>query len=343
VSVAGHRWRCCSYFACSALLIGAVMGVAAPGSYYATASALAKRSPRAVQSIVGGAGASIASFPFQVALYDPAAGSPAEGFFCGGVIVDATHVITAAHCLAGGGHGRGSVAREVEVLAGSTRLDQPDSGSVRDPVATVSVDPSYNPSTNDYDIGVVTLARPLWSGSTPSMNGADTIAPLPIDIAGAEGYGEPSSTQPVMATVSGWGDMSPAPSGSPSYPSALRSVGVPLVPEALCAEEYASIEQTITPRMICAGSSSPREDSCYGDSGGPLVVDRDTPARPPGDYVLVGLVDFGNGCAQPGFAGVYTRIADPAIARFLASDVGHRARAAARRPGRKRKRHRMRR
>ncbi len=319
------------------------MGVVALGS--ATALAVAKTPPRAVQSIVGGAGVSIANFPFQVALYDPAAGPPAAGFFCGGVIVDATHVITAAHCLAGGGHGRGSVSSEIEVLAGSTRLDQPDPGSVRDPVTAVSVDPGYQPSSNDYDIGVVTLAQPLWSGPTvPSAGGSGTIAPLPIDTAAAEGYGEPDATPPVMATVSGWGDMSPAPSGGPSYPAALRSVRVPLVSESLCQEQYAPIEQTITPRMICAGSSRPRADSCYGDSGGPLVVDRDSPARPPGDYVLVGLVDFGNGCAQPGFAGVYTRIADPAIAHFLASDVGRRAKVAARRPARKRKRrHRVRR
>jgi trypsin len=260
------------------------------------------------------------------------------------VIVNATHVITAAHCLAGGGHGRGSVSGEVEVLAGSSRLDRPDPGSVRDPAASVSVDPYYNPYTNDYDIGVIALAHPLWSGSTaPGVNGADAIAPLPIDVAAAADYGEPNATSSTLATVSGWGDTSPAPSGPPSYPSALRANGVPLVPEALCQEEYASIEQAITPRMLCAGSARPRADSCYGDSGGPLVVDRDSPARPPEDYVLVGLVDFGNGCAQPGFAGVYTRIADPAIARFLASDVGHRAQAAGHRPGRKRKRHRARR
>jgi trypsin len=307
-----------------------------------TAPALAGRSPRAVQSIVGGAPAAITSFPFQVALYNPAAGSPAAGFFCGGVIVDATHVITAAHCLAGG-HGRGSASGEIEVLAGSTRLDRPDPGSVRDPAATVSVDPDYNPYTNDYDVGVITLAHPLWSGSTaPSVNGAGAIAPLSIDLAAAASYGEPNATPPTLATVSGWGDTSPAPSGPPTYPSALRADRVPLVSETLCQEEYASIEQTITPRMICAGSSRPRADSCYGDSGGPLVVDRDSPARPPADYVLVGLVDFGNGCAQPGFAGVYTRIANPAIARFLASDVGHRAKVSARRPGRKRKRHRAR-
>jgi secreted trypsin-like serine protease len=324
-----------------AFSIGAAAGVAASGSV--TAQALAARSPRAHTSIVGGAGASIASFPFQVALYNPAAGSPMAGFFCGGVIVDATHVITAAHCLAGGGHGRGSVSREVEVLAGSTRLDRPDPGSVRDPAASVSVDPYYNPYSNDYDVGVVALAHPLWSSSTaPSVNGSGTIAPLAIDPAAAAGYGDSISTSPMLATVSGWGDTNQAPSGAPRYPNTLRASNVPLISESLCQEEYAAIEQTITPRMLCAGSYRPRADSCYGDSGGPLVVDRDSPARPPADYVLVGLVDFGNGCAQPGFAGVYTRIADPAIARFLASDVGHRAKVAVRRPGHKRKRHRTR-
>jgi trypsin len=316
--------------------------VAASGSV--TARSFAVRSPRAQASVIGGGGAPIVSFPFQVALYNPAAGSPMAGFFCGGVIVDAAHVITAAHCLAGGGHGRGSVSREIEVLAGSTRLDRPDPGSVRDPAAAVSVDPYYNPYTNDYDIGVVTLAHPLWSGANaPSMNGANPIAPLPIDVAGAARK-DNALSPPALATVSGWGDTNPSPSGAPRYPGALRANAVPLVSEALCQEEYAAIEQTITPRMLCAGGYRPRADSCYGDSGGPLVVDRGgSPARPPADYVLVGLVDFGNGCAQPGFAGVYTRIADPAIARFLASGLGHRAKTALRRPGHKRKRHRARR
>lgn len=339
MSVAGRRRRrhSCAWLAVS---ITAALGVAASGSVTVATPALAARSPRAHASIVGGGNVPIARFPFQVALYNPAAGSPMAGFFCGGVIVDATHVITAAHCLAGGGHGRGSVSREVAVLAGSTRLDRLDPGSVRDPAASVSVDPAYNPYTNDYDVGVVTLARPLWPGPTaPSIGGAVAIAPLAIDTAAAARYDQSSAVPATLATVSGWGDTSPAPFGAPRYPGALRASSVPLVPESLCQEEYAAIEQAITPRMLCAGSAAPRADSCYGDSGGPLIVDRDSPARAPADYVLVGLVDFGNGCAQPGFAGVYARIADPAIARFLASDVGRRAKAALRRPGRKRKRH----
>lgn len=265
------------------------------------------------------------------------------GFFCGGVIVDATHVITAAHCLVSTpGRSQGSAAGEIEVLAGSTRLDRLEPGSVRDPAVAVSIDPSYEPATNDNDIGIVTLARPLWpnAGSPPAVNGVNTIAPIPIEPEAAERDGQPNASSTIYATVSGWGDVNPAPAAELSYPAALRSVSVPLVPEATCQEQYATIELTITPSMICAGGGRPRADSCYGDSGGPLVVDRDSPASPPDDYVLIGLVDFGEGCAQPGYPGVYVRIANPAIAGYLASGVGRSVRAATPEPGRKKRRHR---
>jgi trypsin len=307
----------------------------------APATAARTPSPRAHASIVGGAEASIADFPFQVALYDPQAGSPAAGFFCGGVIIDADHVATAAHCLLGGGSGRRlSAPAEIEVLAGSSRLSPSDPGSVRDPVASAAYDHRYNPFTSDYDVGVLTLARRLWNGPAPKLDGTDTIAPLPASAALAEGYGNPSAEQTIVATTSGWGDTSPAPGEPPSYPLGLRSVRVSLTSEWLCGEEYGAIEQTITPRMICAGEASHRTDSCYGDSGGPLVVDRDTPADPPSDDVLIGLVDFGNGCAQAGYPGVYSRISNSEIAGFLNSSGLNRARLASKRPARKKRRHR---
>ncbi len=297
-------------------------------------------SPRAVASIVGGSSTSIARFPFQVALYNPHAGSPSVGFFCGGVIVDATHVVTAAHCIDTGAHGQVGPLDEMEVLAGSTNLSPTDPGSVRDPVAAAAFDPEYNPVTNNLDVGLLTLARPLWSGSAPSIDGASRIAPLPVDVEQATAATRIQAEQPIMASVSGWGDVNPAPTDGPGYPNTLQSVQVPLVSETLCGEDYAGIEQTITPSMLCAGGSRPRTDSCYGDSGGPLVIDRDTPADPPSDYVLVGLVDFGNGCAQPGYPGVYTRISDPEVASFLASGVGHEARLAAKQSRKKRRRRR---
>ena len=311
-------------------------------SLLATASASPTTSPRASESIVGGAAASIARFPFQVALYNPHAGSPSVGFFCGGVIIDATHVITAAHCIVGGAHAQLVALDEIEVLAGSTSLAPTDPGSVRDPVAAASFDPEYDPASSNLDVGLLTLARPLWSGPVPSIDGVQKIAPLPVEVEQAASFANPLPGQPVLATVSGWGDINPAPNAGPSYPTELQAATVPLVSEALCGEDYAVIEQTITPSMICAGNPRPpRTDSCYGDSGGPLVADRDTPADPPGDYVLLGLVDFGNGCAQPGYPGVYTRVGDPEVASFLDSGLGDKARLSAKQS--RRKRHRRRR
>lgn len=42
-------------------------------------------------------------------------------------------------------------------------------------------------------------------------------------------------------------------------------------------------------------------DSCHGDSGGPLMIFNGE------RWVLGGLTASGVGCAQPGFAGIYTR------------------------------------
>jgi secreted trypsin-like serine protease len=342
--MAGRGRRRCVWLLLFVLLfVGAVVGAA--GASAAAVTGPRKRRqppPLATASIVDGSEVSIAHFPFQVALYNPKASSPASGFFCGGVIVDETHVATAAHCIVGAGPGPASGAGEIDVLAGSTHLAPADPGSIRDPVATARIDPRYDPLSSDYDVGVLTLARKLWSGPvSPSLNGVSTIAPLPVSAAQAASFADPSSAQTIIATASGWGDVNPAPNVGPSYPRSLRATRVPLVPDWSCSEDYAAIEQSITPRMICAGDAHHRADSCYGDSGGPLVVDRGGSARSPADYVLAGLVDFGNGCAQAGYPGVYARIANPEIAGFLTTGAGHKA-TLARRQSKKRRRHKRR-
>jgi secreted trypsin-like serine protease len=319
-------------------LLAALAGSAMWASQQASSSPTSAAT-RAKASVVGGAPASIEQFPFLVALYDPRAGSPAAGFFCGGVIIDATHVVTAAHCIVEAPGSRSVPADRISVLAGSSTLAPPQPGSVVDPVRSGSVDSRYDPATSDYDVALLTLERPLWTGPAPPANGVDRIAPLAPDARLAARYGDPNRTPAPTATASGWGDLNPAPSEPASYPSDLHAVRLPLVSDPDCETQYAAIEQPITGRMICAGGGRLRLDTCYGDSGGPLLVDREDPPRPPGDYVLVGLVDFGNGCAQSGYAGVYTRIASPAITQFLASGVGRLAGSAASRGRRRKKRH----
>ena len=53
--------------------------------------------------------------------------------------------------------------------------------------------------------------------------------------------------------------------------------------------------------MLCAGyEETGGKDSCQGDSGGPLV-DKETKEQ-------IGVVSFGQGCAEPGYPGVYTQV-----------------------------------
>jgi secreted trypsin-like serine protease len=77
---------------------------------------------------------------------------------------------------------------------------------------------------------------------------------------------------------------------------------VPVVPDAMCVAEYRKAGVKLVPtEQICAGRHG--VDTCQGDSGGPMVG---RSAR--GEWVQVGIVSWGLGCARDGYPGVYTQI-----------------------------------
>jgi secreted trypsin-like serine protease len=261
--------------------------------------------------IVHGSDAAITDYPFQVALFLPtSSGTPFDTQYCGGVIVDQTHVITAAHCLYDL-----TVANQVadpadiKVLAGTDTLS---SGGTQFTVAQTSFDPQYDPSINDFDLGIITVADPLWTdGTPPPLDGTHSIAPVPLMT--DDSVFETDLTGAANAIVTGWGDTQLAPPDD--FPDHLQKANVPLVPTAQCKADYEP-DTPITPRLFCAGDGpDPITDSCQGDSGGPIVIGAD-----PSSYMLVGLVDSGNGCADAGFPGIYDRISNADFQDFLASD-----------------------
>jgi secreted trypsin-like serine protease len=252
----------------------------------------------------------ITQFPFQVLLFeagtDPSTpdGLDPGGRLCGGVIKDATHIITAAHCVFDVfKRGQVSPPSDLQVFAGSADLT--DAGATIKDVSDIAFDPHYDPSTNIHDVALITLASPLTLGT----QGTDPMAPI------AFASTMPADDSPLIVT--GWGDMTAEPpdgSGTPTFSNTLQQATVPLVNDTTCSTEYGNAGSPVdTTFLFCAGDNNPPpvEDSCQGDSGGPIVTGTS------GAYELLGLVDSGIGCAQAGFPGIYTRLVNPELQSFL--------------------------
>jgi secreted trypsin-like serine protease len=110
--------------------------------------------------------------------------------------------------------------------------------------------------------------------------------------------------------ISGWGSTSE----SGGTQDTLRATTVNIVSDSTCGSDYGADFDSST--MVCAAASG--KDTCAGDSGGPLQAPIGA-----GAYRLVGITGWGDGCAQPGKPGVYTRVADTTMSSLIASDIAN--------------------
>ena len=195
---------------------------------------------------------------------------------CGGTFVAKDIVITAAHCLS-------KFENKFRIRPGSKNAAA--TNDVLLDVVAMIVHPGFDETTMLNDIAILKV--------TGDQAILDTIIPIPLNAESAI----PGDNADEVLTVIGRGNTT---SQGSFLEDILRQVDVKLIPTAACIEAY---KTGIDGTVICGGNSlAGGQDSCQGDSGGPLVRKFDD------EYKLVGIVSWGEGCAQAKAPGVYTRV-----------------------------------
>jgi hypothetical protein len=225
------------------------------------------------ERIVGGTQAPPGAWPSQAAILFHLEPDNYFAQYCGGTVLSATWVMTAAHCVLG------DSPADVDVLTGTQNLA---SGGVRVRASQLKIVPGYDPFTERRDLALIRLARPVRARAMPYVEQGATV---------------PAGTDLV---TTGWGQtFLPSPD---DFPTRLRQVHVPAVGDGPCQTAYGS--RMFIDSMFCAGDMvDGGEDSCSGDSGGPIS------RLVSGTWVQVGLVSWGDDCALADKPGVYTRLA----------------------------------
>lgn len=220
--------------------------------------------------IIGGDDTEPGEWPWIAALIESYSDSLYSGHFCGGSLIHHKWVVTAAHCV------EYDRPENIDIVVGIRDLENDTGDRIR--VKRIIIHPDYDPLELDSDIALLELER----------NASEE--PVPLVSAQGDLEGE-------EAVVLGWGLTQES---SHRTPEILQAVMVPIVSNETCRASYPYDE--VTDNMLCAGYSEGGKDACQGDSGGPLAVsDGET-------WRLAGIVSWGEGCAEPDYYGVYTRI-----------------------------------
>lgn len=241
--------------------------------------------------IVGGTGIASTDAPWQVFLTSHRGSSV---YSCGGAILAADRIITAAHCVHGvlgsapltaGGIRVTAGAADVASIVGSAAVDNltPGPGQQVAKAVTIVEHPYYNPDPAAVgatgDLAILTISPAFNLASSPTIK----------SIALPQPWTPTSSLVPVPAQlqVTGFGVNVPQAAGQTNGTTDYKLHALataPLDPDA-CGTDFGAFSENAI--SICA--HSPGGSSCYGDSGGPLVTVGANPT-------LIGIVSNGVEC-----------------------------------------------
>jgi secreted trypsin-like serine protease len=226
-------------------------------------------------------------FPWMVSLQVKGPQS-AIGHFCGGIAVDRTWVLTAAHCVAisTAAGDRGAIRppdpENVQILVRSNVLSL--GGQVKS-VARIVIHPEFQVTPQrvpENDLALLKIAD------------APDLTPLRLAESRATGFLQAGS----KVGIAGWGTSSFDTAGAVS--NNLLFAFVEVVERSRC-NEPTIYDGAVDDSMFCAGLGV--ADACQGDSGGPAV------GYSSGLPYLVGITSWGLGCTSKSYPGVYVNVA----------------------------------
>ncbi|KAM7313037.1 proclotting enzyme isoform X1 [Ixodes scapularis] len=242
----------------------------------------------ALVRIVGGRESNLGAWPWITLLFIDVHGNGVRSPLCGGALITPQHVLTAAHCTF---NGNKSLTPDAFVarLGEHDYLSNDDGANpVDEPVVQIHRHSDFNSRTYLNDVAVLKLRRPV------PLNKDIALICLPYGPLQTDTY------EGKMANIAGWGELY---YGGPSSAS-LQDTRIPIQSLDTCKESFKRTSITFTDNYLCAGSLKGDKDACRGDSGGPLML-LDQQER----FTIIGITSFGRRCAEPGYPGVYTRVA----------------------------------
>ncbi|MCE7006623.1 serine protease [Kibdelosporangium philippinense] len=193
---------------------------------------------------------------------------------CGGALYAPNIVLTAAHCVTRTGNNT-SITATIGVV------DLQDTTATKIRSTYVHRSSTYGASTGG-DWALIKLASSVTN-----------VKPLKIATTKEFDTG--------TFDIAGWGDTR---EGSHSGSRYLLKAKVPFVSDTTCRGIGGYYASLIPAAEICAGNlANGGVDTCQGDSGGPMFR-RDNA----GEWINVGIVSHGNGCARANAPGVYTEV-----------------------------------
>ncbi|EDL07660.1 mCG11716, isoform CRA_g, partial [Mus musculus] len=230
--------------------------------------------------LLGGEFARDRKWPWQVSLHY-------SGFhICGGSILSAYWVLSAAHCF-----DRGKKLETYDIYVGITNLEKANRHTQWFEIYQVIIHPTfqmYHPIGGD--VALVQLKSAIVF--------SDFVLPICLP---------PSDLYLINLScwTTGWGMISPqVPLPSPltgETGNELLEAQLPLIPRFQCQLLY-GLSSYLLPEMLCAADIKTMKNVCEGDSGSPLVCKQNQ------TWLQIGIVSWGRGCAQPLYPGVFANV-----------------------------------